>query len=243
MNRRIAILADIHANLTALEAVISDMRSQNISSVMLLGDLVNYGPRPDQVIRTIKSFEWPVLVNIWGNHEYSLFEGNLERFATDRGRAVLNYTKGIISGGTWDYLRGMKEDGIEEVSLGSVSFLCIHGTLEDPYWGKFSMDMLDNERFQKYDYVLTAHSHIPYYIEHFFQCDNPAFRNKKRIVFINPGSVGQPRNHCPQAQYGLLDLDTGEYVHRCVEYDIAAEQALFNDKIDFFYKERLSKGI
>lgn len=243
MNSRIAILADIHSNLTALEAVLSDMRSQDISSVLLLGDLINYGPRPDQVINTLKGLDRPVLVNIWGNHEYSLFEGGLERFATERGRAVLNFTKDLISEETLEYLRGMNKDGFEEMSIDEMSFLCVHGTKEDPYWGKFSMDMLEDERFRQYDYVLTAHSHIPHYIEHFYKCDNAAYRNKKRTVFINPGSVGQPRNHCPLAQYGLLNLKTGEYIHRCVEYDIEAEQALFNDKIDVFYKERLSKGI
>ena len=243
MNNRIAILADIHSNLTALEAVISDMRSQDISSVMLLGDLINYGPRPNQVIATLNGLEWPVLINIWGNHEYSLFEGKLERFATDRGRAVLNYTKELISEETLDYLLGLKKEGYGEVSIDGTSFFCVHGTVEDPYWGKFSIDMLKDEHFKPFDYVLTAHSHIPHYIEYFYKCENASFRNKKRTIFINPGSVGQPRNHCPMAQYGLIDLKTGEYIHRCVEYDIEAEQALFNEKIDVFYKERLTKGI
>lgn len=243
MNKRIAILADIHANLSALEAVVSDMRVQRIFAIILLGDIVNYGPRPNEVIDAIKRFEWPVLTNIWGNHEYSLFGGDLARFSTDRGRAVLNYTKTLLSDKSWDYLQGMSKKGIEEIAIDGASFLCAHGTIDDPYWGNFTMKMLEDVRFEKYDYVLTAHSHVPHYIEHFFKSDNAVFRNKKRTVFINPGSVGQPRNHCPQAQYGVLDLETGEFIHRCMKYDVMSEQALFNDKVDVFYKERLSKGI
>ena len=243
MSKRLAILADIHANLTALEAVMKDMRSHSVSSAVLLGDIVNYGPRPNEVIDAIRNWEWPVLANIWGNHEYSLFGGSLDRFATDRGRAVLTYTKGILSEESWAYLQGMKKEGEDVMNIDGKSFFCLHGTLADPYWGAFSMGMLDDMNFEKYDYVLTAHSHIPHYIEHFYKSDNAAYRNKKRTIFINPGSVGQPRNHCPLAQYGLLDLETGEYTHRCLEYDIEKEQALFCDKVDVFYKERLKRGI
>ena len=66
---------------------------------------------------------------------------------------------------------------------------------------------------------------------------------RKKTVFINPGSVGQPRNHNPYAQYGILDTQTQNYEHRSVRYDVDKEQALFDPRVDSFYKERLKKGI
>lgn len=243
MNKRIAILADIHSNLAALKAVKEDILSQGITSCLFLGDIINYGPHPNEVIDLINSFQWPCLSSIWGNHEYSIFEGHLERFSTDRGRATLNYTKSQLSDKSNSFLSGLKRNGTDVLCIDGLSILCVHGTLDDPYWGSFKPGTLEDERYRKYDYVITGHSHIPHYIEHFYKCDNPGFRDKKRIVFVNPGSVGQPRNHCPLAQYGILDLPSGNYVHRCVEYDIVKEQEAFAAQIDPFYKERLSKGI
>ena len=243
MSNRIALFADIHSNLTALEAVKDDMLSQGISACILLGDIINYGPHPNEVIEILARLEWPVLTNIWGNHEYAVFEGHLERFSTDRGRATLNYTKSQISQESYTYLSNLKKDGADNIVIDGLSILCIHGTLDDPYWGSFNSATLEDERYHQFDYVLTGHSHIPHYIEHFYKCENPDFRNKRKIVFINPGSVGQPRNHCPLAQYGILDLPSGAYTHRCIEYDIKKEQSAFNNQIDSFYRLRLEKGI
>ena len=240
---RLAILADIHANLTALTAVLADMHKRSIDGVILAGDIVNYGPRPNEVISLLRGLEWPVLSNIRGNHEYSLFGGNPERFSTDRGRAVLEHTRAILDERSWEYLRGLKAEGRQELNICSKSILVLHGTLDDPYWGKFKLSDAEDERFQAYDFVVTAHSHIPHYFEHFYPADAPDYRNKKRTVFINPGSVGQPRNHNPKAQYGILDLATGSFEHHCIEYDIEGEQRVFSDKVDAFYKNRLTKGI
>jgi len=240
---RLALLSDIHANLTALDAVLNDMESREIGAVVLLGDLINYGPRPNEVVDRLRHLGWPILCNIWGNHEYSLFGGSPERFATDRGRAVLEYTKGILSSDTWEYLRQMNPEGREDLSIGAVSIMTLHGTPDDPYWGKFSLNNVEDIIFKQYDYVLTGHSHIPHYFEHFYPSDDPAYRNKKRTIFINPGSIGQPRDHNPNAQYGILDLDTGSYEHCCVKYDVAEEQRLFSEAVDVFYKYRLEKGI
>jgi Predicted phosphoesterase len=240
---RIVILSDIHANLTALDAVLKDLLTENNYYLSIIGDLVNYGPRPNEVIETVQSLQKPI-VNLWGNHEYSIFGGSLERFATDRGRAVLKYTNTILTEESRNYLDAeMNHRGYEECTVDGKSFLFMHGNLDDSYWGKFGIDKMNDERYAKYDYVISGHSHVPHYVEHFFASDNATFRNKKRTIFINPGSVGQPRNHNPYAQYGILDLETGNYEHRSVWYDVKAEQELFNDSVDKFYKDRLTLGI
>jgi putative phosphoesterase len=242
---RIALLSDIHANITALKAVLDDIKSLGqIDAFSIVGDLVNYGPRPNETIEMVKCLDKPLLVNIWGNHEYSLFGGSLDRFATDRGRAVLQYTNSILTQESRNYLdKEMEHSGFLKCQIEGISFLFMHGNLDDPYWGKFGIDKMNDERFQEYDYVISGHSHVPHYVEHFFASENVAYRNKKRTIFINPGSVGQPRNHNPYAQYGILDIESGNYEHRAVWYEVKEEQELFSDSVDKFYKERLTLGI
>ena len=242
---RLVLLSDIHANVTALQAVLKDIESVGkVDSFALLGDFVNYGPRPNEAIEIAKQLPKPLIVNLWGNHEYSIFGGSLERFATDRGRAVLQYTNSILTQESHDYLdKEMEHSGYQKCQIDGKSFLYMHGNLNDPYWGKFGVDKMNDERFVEYDYVISGHSHVPHYVEHFFASDNVAYRNKKRTIFINPGSVGQPRNHNPYAQYGILDIESGNYEHRSVWYDIEEEQKWYNNSVDVFYKERLILGI
>lgn len=242
---KIAILSDIHANVTALQAVLDDIQTiGSFDSYVILGDLVNYGPRPNEVIEMIDQLSQKVIVNIWGNHEYSIFGGSLDRFATDRGRSVLRYTNSILTEVSREYLdKRMNHDGYKKCKIDDRPFLFVHGNLDDPYWGKFGIDKMNDDRYAGYDYVISGHSHIPHYVEHFFPFDNKEYRNKKRTIFINPGSVGQPRNHNPFAQYGILNTQTGNYEHRNVWYDIEKEQALFDDSVDVFYKERIKLGV
>ena len=72
----------------------------------------------------------------------------------------------------------------------------------------------------------------------------PEYRNKKRTIFLNPGSVGQPRNHNPRAQYLFVDTEKEIFHFNSVEYDVEYEQSLYEGaNIDNFYKIRLKNGI
>ena len=62
-------------------------------------------------------------------------------------------------------------------------------------------------------------------------------------MFINPGSVGQPRNHNPKAQYALLDTKTMSVNLRAVSYDVNKAMALYNGSVNRFYMDRLKNGI
>lgn len=243
---RLLLLSDIHGNLTALKAVLTDLQNRNYQVDVLcsLGDMVNYGPRPNEIIEQLKNIDIPILVSLWGNHEYSVFGGDPTRFATDRGRTVLKYTQKVLTNESVKYLKEKLENcGYKECEIDGSRFLFVHGKLSDPYWGKLDIQEMTKAEYQKYDYVISGHTHVPQYVEYFNKADNPEYRNKKRTIFINPGSVGQPRNHNPYAQYGILDTNTGEYCHLCVVYDIEAEQILYPEEEDVFYKNRIKLGI
>ena len=68
-------------------------------------------------------------------------------------------------------------------------------------------------------------------------------RNRRGVMFINPGSIGLPRNHHPEAQYAVLDMDTLAVHLRSVPYDIEKAMSYYKDHVDFFYRDRLKKGI
>ena len=68
-------------------------------------------------------------------------------------------------------------------------------------------------------------------------------RNKKSVLFINPGSVGQPRNHNPNAQYAVLDSESMSVELRSIEYPVDKAMDLYDGSIDDFYRKRLEKGV
>ncbi len=94
-----------------------------------------------------------------------------------------------------------------------------------------------------YDYVFSGHSHMPHFIEIFYEADAPHRRNRKKTIFINPGSVGQPRNLNPMAQCVVLDTETEKVVYEKIPYDIEKEQASYHGQVDDFYKGRLEVGV
>lgn len=242
---KIAILSDIHANLSALNSVLENIRSNHaVDAYILLGDIVNYGMRPNETILRLETLDKPIIGNIWGNHECAMVDdGQLRHFSTERGRSALIYMRNMLSEHSKQYVESMTKSGYVEMNIAGKKMLLVHGDMQDVYWGKMTDVEQHNECYKQYDYVLHGHSHIPQYKEVFYSDKNPLMRNQKRTVFINPGSVGQPRNHNPRAQYAILDIETNECDLLGIEYNITYEQSLYSVEIDSFYKERLGRGI
>lgn len=247
MSSRLVILSDIHGNLSALDAVISDFKERNYNphGIVLLGDNINYGMRPNDVIGCLKklSNNYNIIINLYGNHEKALLDGNTSHFSTERGKQILEYTRNIISRESLDYINQMNKRGWQEYEINGKKILFVHGNINDPFWGKLNDTTSNDEVYAKYDFVISGHSHIPHLIEQFFHSDNIQYRNKKRTVFINPGSVGQPRNHNPKAQYLYAELDNEVFHFNAVPYSIENEMKLYNDSVDQFYSNRLLFGI
>ena len=240
---KILILSDIHGNLNALTSVLNDAAVYPIEGLALLGDLIDYGMHSNEVVNIIKSCNYKVLCNIRGNHEQAVMEEKYDRFSSDRGRESAKYTRDNLSDETWEYLNNcMSKEGKAVFDIEGKKFLAVHGSLADEYWKSINAKT-DMTAYAEYDYVLSGHSHIPHFIEEYYKTDDIVHRNQKKTIFINPGSTGQPRNLNNMAQYAILDTDSEEVSLKKVKYDIAGEQASFNDKVDVFYKERLESGV
>ena len=84
---------------------------------------------------------------------------------------------------------------------------------------------------------------MPHFFEKYYKTDNCEYRNRKKTIFINPGSLGQPRNHNPMAQFALLDTETEQIVFEKILYDVEKEQRDYTGEVDEFYKTRLRSGV
>ena len=243
-NVKLLILSDIHGNQTALQAVLNYIESAyRIDACALLGDIIDYGMHSNEVVQMLRNLKYPLVCNIYGNHENSIVNEDYASFSSERGRQCAKYTRSILNDQTWYYIRNfMSDSGVIEFMVDGKKCLAVHGSLENKYWKsiKPGQNLAD---YQMYDYVFSGHSHLPHFMEIFYEADAPMYRNKKKTVFINPGSVGQPRNLNPMAQCAVLDTVNGKVVLEKIAYNIKKEQEAYNGQVDDFYKERLERGV
>lgn len=239
---RYAILSDIHGNLFALKEVVKDFK--DIDYVILLGDLIDYGMQSNEVLKFIyDNLTAKIICNLWGNHEKAILTEDYNHFSSKRGVESAQYTNSQLSDFSKFYLDNeCTHEGIYQMPLDGKKVLAVHGSLNDYYWKSIFPDDLNGE-YVDYDIVLSGHSHYPHVFQKFYEVDNPDMRNKKSVLFINPGSVGQPRNHNPNAQYAVLDTESMTVELKSVEYPKDEAMNLYDGSVDDFYRKRLERGI
>lgn len=241
---KLLLLSDIHGNLSAMEAVLDQMEKfPAIDAAILLGDVIDYGMHSNEIVQIIQSFPVPILCSIRGNHELVILTQDYSRLSSDRCRDCSRYTRSILSENTWSYIKGtMHPTAMQEFDVGGNKCLAVHGSLEDIYWKSIKPGEND-PAYAKYDYVFSGHSHHPHFFETLYIADNPDTRNQKKTAFINPGSVGQPRNLSTAAQFAVLDTTTGTVAMEKALYDIEREQRAYTGQVHGFYRTRLGFGV
>jgi len=208
---KIAVLSDIHANLQALTAVLHDCEKQGVDEFWLLGDYVDYGTQAKETVALLSSLG--AKYTIAGNHDACFYDPAVKSSETPHGIKSFGYTKQMIDNDpdSFEWLKSVADTPF--LHIAERKTLLVHGTPADPYWGKIQpgddLGVLfhEMERLEA-DFMLMGHSHIGF-----------SLTNQGKTI-INPGSVGQPRDGCPDASYAILD---GDSVVLCrVEYDIDA---------------------
>lgn len=239
---RILVLADIHANLCAFQAVLTDARKYKPQAAIFLGDLIDYGMRPNEVITQMEDMPLPILCALRGNHEQALLSCDRSRFSSERGAVMSQYTQAHLTQKSCDYLKTLNADGYAEMDMDGIHMLLVHGSMGDPYWGTIRPGDME-DIYKPYDMVLSAHSHRPHCFATYFPDPESPYRGEKKTVFVNPGAVGQPRNHNPKAQYAIIDVPSGEVILAGAVYSIREEQSLYPPDLPAFYKDRLVNGV
>ncbi len=222
---RILIISDIHGNLAALEAVLEAANEQGYDRVWCLGDVVGYGPDPNDCVTEVRNLE---ALGIAGNHDWAaLGKIPLEDFNRDAQRASL-WTRDQLTPESVSYLEKQPEIRVEG------NFTLAHGSPRHPIWEYIHLPSVAAANFAYFEtpYCLVGHSHIPVIFraldEHradmiFPSLDVPLVLDERRLI-INPGSVGQPRDGDPRASYLLLDEEAGTIQFYRVEYLIGRTQ-------------------
>src|SRR5262245_9781792 len=151
---RIGIISDVHGNYVALRTVLDHMGS--VDALWCLGDLVGYGPQPNECIHAITQFPH---LGIPGNHDWgTLGRLKLEEFNRDAAM-VLEWTRDVLAPEHVDYLESLPLT----VSPGEPSFTLVHASPRYPMW-EYLLDLFDAaECFPlfKTRYLLVGHTHVP----------------------------------------------------------------------------------
>ena len=195
----IAILSDIHGNLPALESVLEDMKQYKIDRVLSLGDVSGYYPYINEVIDLLREHD---TTNLIGNHDrYIIDDTDCPRSTS--ANLALTYQRSVIT----DENKAWLSKSSPSLIIGNASF--VHGGWDDPedeYLYKITPSYF--ERFNE-TFFFCGHTHVQKYID----LQNGQF-------FINPGSVGQPRDGINSAAYCLFDDTNGDVILRRVDYNI-----------------------
>ena len=158
---KIAIFSDIHANLTALKAVLDHcfIKYGKDIPIIHLGDCIDYGMRPNDVIGVLSKLSSQMIANVEGNHEIALFGKKVERFSSERGVKANIYTKSILTDTSFSFIKEMKKSPCE-MCIDNKMFLFVHGDLSEPHWGKMNIDEKKSSIYENYDYVISGHTHV-----------------------------------------------------------------------------------
>lgn len=247
---RIALLADVHANLPALEAVIEEAERRKVDHYAVLGDLVGYNAQPRQCVELIRSLPASVVA---GNHDRGVTEGSTEAGTNETAQNVVRWTRAQLDDECVAYLRALPNVLIDPEGL-----LLAHGCfLNDIFYrGYVTSTMLEtnlrtiasNSKWPKI--ACCGHTHVAMmgWLEDGVTTEQGLDRPRtwpKRAdsIIINPGSVGQPRDGDPRASFALIDMEA-RHVEACrVIYDLTvATNAIRAAGLSTSLADRLLEG-
>jgi diadenosine tetraphosphatase ApaH/serine/threonine PP2A family protein phosphatase len=228
---RACVVSDIHANLHALEAVLEAIDGEGADELWCLGDLVGYGPRPNECTRVVAERADVCLV---GNHDLGVLGRlDLDLFSPDAAESA-RWTAGALD----DDARALLESLRPDATRAGVALF--HASARDAVWEYVMTEDVAAESLVASPETLTlvGHSHLA--LE--FSLTGPVVRGSlapdgteleldgpdRRL--LNPGSVGQPRDGDPRAAYLVLDLDARRATFRRVRYPVERTQAEIRER-------------
>src|SRR5919206_3593311 len=227
---RVAVVSDIHGNLHALRAVLDSVAADQVDAIWCLGDLVGYGPRPNECCSEVERAATLCLV---GNHDLGVLGRIPLADFSDDAAAAARWSQSVLAEEPRGYLERLQ-------SLGSADGTeLFHASPRDPVWEYVLGDEAARSAFSltSAPLLLVGHSHVALV----FVLDGGAVEGalapagaeidlSDRRYLLNPGSVGQPRDGDPRAAYLVLDLEARRALFRRVPYPIERTQQEIRDQ-------------
>lgn len=221
---RLAVISDIHGNLPALEAALADIATRGVDATYHLGDLVGYGPWPNEVIERIRD---EGIAGVAGNYDTTVAHnhpscGCQHHDARHRALSAESYrwTAARTSAASRRFLASLPfRLDIRPFGghAGGPTLILVHGaaTLNTVYWredrtDRFCTKMVGLLRARDGDAVFFGHTHKPW------------TRSFNGRTLVNTGSVGRPKDGDPRGSYALVEVGTGgiEVIFPRVPYDV-----------------------
>lgn len=206
---RIAFISDIHGNLEALNSVLKDIEKQNVDKIYCLGDLVGYGPNPNEVIEKIKTLK---IQCIMGNYDDAV--GNERKSCgcaynpgreTEVGEESINWTIKNTTYENKEFLKKLPKKFYIEVE--KIKILLVHGSPLNELL-EYVKPNIDTKRLKrlinnvKEDIIINGHTHIS------------MEKNINGKTVYNAGSVGRTKEGVPEAIYLIIEINNGVYSHK-----------------------------
>lgn len=224
----IAVLSDPHAHPAALDAVLRDARRQGIRDFICLGDLVGYNAMPRELIALVQQHGIPCVA---GNHDLMALGRIDSKHCGPLGRRAIEWTRTALAPADRDFLAALPD-----VLAPAESILAVHSMLGDPMRRLLHpyQFRLERERLRELRpavrFCLTGHTHR----QEVWSVGEGGEVARHRgptvplasdcFYFINPGSVGHPRDGDARAAYGVLDLDRARVTFYRIPCDATAVQ-------------------
>lgn len=234
---RIAIISDIHANLEALTKALDVIDEQKPDEIICLGDVVGYGPDPNQCVDLIRDRAQVVLM---GNHDYAVTHTEATENFNPVAKEAVFWTREQISEDNLNFLSVLPYTHKRD----KVYF--VHSTPFEPQEWHYVFTLNDAlSQFAYFDEMVCfiGHSHVPqiYYNDTSVPISFDLSKDAKYL--INVGSIGQPRDGNPRLSFGIFDIDQWHYQPFRSEYDMEKTAKKIRERgLPPFLADRLIKG-
>lgn len=197
---KIGIMSDIHANISALDAVLNAVKAKNVDALIIAGDLIGYYFEPKAVLDLIRSCEKPFYL-VRGNHEEMLLKAKMcgdqfKEIAARYGPGI-KYALEQLSDSEVEWIANLPHP--LKINDLNCSILLCHGSpfsTDEYVYPDSDIESLVLSLDDQPDVLIMGHTHYPF------------VKSVGSCLVINPGSVGQPRNRIPGAHWALLDTQT-----------------------------------
>lgn len=223
---RLGLIADIHANAPALAAVLAALDAEGVSDVVALGDLVGYNAMPHETLRLLWDRGIP---SVAGNHDLMAIGRLGPEECGPKAQAAMAWTRRALSPEEVAHLATLPD-----TLRPGPRMLCVHATLGDPTRRlRTPLDIMSEaERLGRWEsgiaVCLMGHDHQAY-VHAIGPTVVTTTRENEEIAlprhgfaFVNPGTVGYPRDGDPRASYAVFDSRRWSVSLRRAEYDHAA---------------------
>jgi len=233
-----AIISDIHGNLEALNRVLEYLQEKGITGIYCLGDVVGYGPNPNECVELVKDNCKVVLM---GNHDYAAIGlANIEYF-NEYAKISTYWTQDILSEENLKYLKSLP------FTFTNDRYHLVHASPKNPSSWDYVLSVNDaKQQIREFDQNICfiGHSHVPVIFSDsdYYRKKNFLFTKDQKYL-VNVGSIGQPRDGDPRTCFVLYDDEQNSVEYVRLDYEIQKSyNKIINVGLPVFLAERLLKG-